>query len=150
MKKINDIIKNNNGFTLIEILLAIAIIGIAISMSTGMITQAFRIIIPNNERMNVKQMAEINLREISPYVRNAKDIDTTLNKIVTNNDYEVLKENNQIVIYDNNGNQIRTINNISNFEINENSNIYTVIIEKCIDSSCDNIVSIESEIIPRN
>ena len=150
MKKINDIIKNENGITLVEILLAIAIIGIVISMSTGMIVQVFKIIIPNNERMNVKQMAEINLREITPYVRNAEDIDIDSNVVTTTNNHELKKDGDKIIIRDENDIIIRTINNISKFEINENSDLYTIIIEKCVSNECNNIVSLKTEIYPRN
>lgn len=149
MKKINDLIKNDKGITLVEILLAIAIIGIVISMSTGMIVQVFRIIVPNTERMNVKQMAEINLREITPFVRNAKDIDTNNNIVTTTNDHELKRDGNKIVINDQDDNIIRTINNISNFEINENSDLYTISIEKCIDD-CNDVIRLETEIYPRN
>ena len=100
MKKIRNSLKKEDGITLIEILLALAIIGIVISMSTGMITQAFRIIIPSSERMSVKQNAEINLTEISSYVRNAQSIDTTANKIITIKNHEIAKSGDKVIIKD--------------------------------------------------
>ncbi|MFO7815579.1 MAG: prepilin-type N-terminal cleavage/methylation domain-containing protein [Halanaerobiales bacterium] len=150
MKKLTDIIKYDNGITLVEILLAIAIIGIVISMSTGMIARAFRIIIPNTERMSVKKMAENNLQEIIPYVRNAKDIDADNNIVTTTKSYKVQQSENKIIIKDENDNIIRNINNILEFEIKNSSDLYTIIIKKCVNNKCNDTISLETEIYPRN
>lgn len=150
MKKLIKVIKKEKGISLIEILLAIAIIGVVISMSTGMITQAFRIIIPSSERMSVKQMAEINLTEISAYVRNAKDVDTSNNTITTIKDHTLSKSGDKIVVKDENDNTIRTFNNISNFDLNEDNNVYTIIIEKCSNEDCSKVIHVETDILPRN
>lgn len=152
MKKINGIIKSDDGITLVEILLAIAIIGIVISMSTGMIVQVFRIIIPNTERMSVKKMAENNLSEITPYVRNAKEIDNNIITTTKNYKLELDQNENKVIIEDENGNIIRTINNISKFETDENNGLYTIVIGKCVNSNCkdNDIIEIETKIYPRN
>jgi type II secretory pathway pseudopilin PulG len=150
MEKIRNLLKKEDGITIIEILLALAIIGIVLSMSTGMITQAFRIIIPSSERMSVKQTAEINLTEITSYVRNAQSIDTTTNRIITIKNHEIAKSGDKVIIKDENNNTIRTINNIAKFELSENNDIYTIILEKCIDEGCKNKITVETEILPRN
>jgi prepilin-type N-terminal cleavage/methylation domain-containing protein len=143
---------NNQGFTLIELILALAIIGILISMATGAILQAFNIVTPSTKRMNAKQMAEIRLAEIISYARNAKDINKN-NDTITTIENTLKFENNKIIIEDiSSGNEIRSFSQINSFNITDDNNdgVYKIEIQKCYDEDCNNTVTISKEVSPRN
>ena len=150
---INLVKKNNNeqGFTLVELMLALAIIGIVVSLSTGMIVNIFNIVRPSTERMSAKQFAEIRLTEISAYARNAEDIDVDKDIIMTNKDEEIKQENSKIIITDKDSQIIiRSFSNIKEFNITNDNSVYEIEIKKCRDSECNETVSVKTEIKPRN
>jgi len=146
-------LKFNKGFTLIEIILAVAISGTVIAMATGMIIQAFEIVGPSSERISAKQSGELNLTEISRYVRNSKDdnIDENNNEIETLNSTTVSynNEKNKIEVKNKNGNIIRSFHNISSFTIKSNSGSYIIEIKKCKNKKCNEPIILDIEITPR-
>lgn len=70
MKRLKGFIEVNKGVTLIEMLVAISIIGVVLALATNMIIPAFNIVPSGTRRMSARQMAELHLTEISRYVRN--------------------------------------------------------------------------------
>ena len=156
MNKLIEVRKNEIGFTLIELILAISIIGIVISLSTGFMVDIFKIVVPSNERMNAKQIAEIRLTEISKYVRSASNIDKVDNKIIANGKTlkkDESKNSNRILIIKNSDNTVeRSIPNIRDFNISDNDNdgVFEITIEVCRNNECNKWETASSEIVPRN
>ena len=153
MFNLKNIKSENSGFTLIEIILAIAISGTVIAMATGMIIQAFEIVGPSSERISAKQSGELNLTEISRFARNASDAD-----IDKNNNNEIVTLNNEIVSYNSTENKIevekdgsivRKFHNINSFTIEKDNESYIIKIEKCENKSCNDPIRLENAITPR-
>ncbi|MFW6028879.1 MAG: PulJ/GspJ family protein [Halanaerobiales bacterium] len=143
--------KEEKGFTLIELMLALAIVGIVVSLSTGFMVDIFRIVIPSSERMNTKQIAEIRLNEISKYARSASEIDTTNDTITVNGAIIVEYDgSNEILINNEDGTFNRSISNIKNYDINKVDDLYEITIEVCRDNDCDKAETVSTKITPRN
>jgi len=117
MDKLKKLIQANEGFTLVELLLAIGILGIFMTMIIPMIIQPFNIVVPSSQRMSAKQMAELHVTEISRYVRNGEK-----DKI----NYD---EDNNIINISDNG-ITRSFNNITHFNINKDDDNYKITLEK--------------------
>ena len=116
MSRLKGIIENKKGITLIELLIAISILGVVLAIATSMIIQAYNIVPPGTRRMSAKQMAEMHVTEISRHVRNAYsgDIDNMYNY-----DGETIELGD------------RTFNNIADFEIAEEENsVYRITLIK--------------------
>ncbi|MFW6016683.1 MAG: type II secretion system protein [bacterium] len=128
MNKLKKLISANKGFTLIELLLAITILSVFLTMIVPMIIHPF-IVGQSFQRMSTQQMAELNLRKISRYVRNAVEVDFNENKITIQDETIIENENNDIIKND------KILISNTNFEleaINVNDkNIYKITIQKC-------------------
>lgn len=70
MKKIKFIL-NDNGFTIVEIFLAVVITAIVLTIITSMIIQTFNVFDSNTRRMSAAQLAELATTEISGHLRTA-------------------------------------------------------------------------------
>ena len=82
MNRLKEIIENNKGITLIEILISITILGVVLAIATSMIIQTYNLVPSGTRRMSAKQMAEMHVTEIAPYIRNAGEGDTIEIEIV--------------------------------------------------------------------
>lgn len=67
------IFKKENGFTVIELLVAIVIMGAVLAIATTMIVQSFNVFRSSTYRMSAGQMAEMTLRQIALQVRAAEN-----------------------------------------------------------------------------
>ena len=147
-------INKEYGFTLVELMLALAIIGIVVLSSTGMMVDIFKIVRPSAQRMNTKQIAEIRLIEITKYVRASSnsDIDTSSNNISFNGGIILEHDDNKILINNNDGSLKKSIPNIKDFNIEDDDSdgVYKVAIEVCRDSECDDTVKRSTKISLRN
>ena len=74
MKKIKFIL-NDNGFTIVEIFLAVVITAIVLTIITSMIIQAFNVFDSSTRRMSAAQLAELATTEISGHLRSATSYD---------------------------------------------------------------------------
>jgi len=130
MDKFKKLIQANEGFTLVELLLAIAILGIFMTMIIPMIIEPFNIVVPSSQRMSAKQMAELNVTEISRYIRNAneEDIDTEENKIITDKVTVSYNDDDNTINIENG--VTRSFNNITYFNINKDDDNYKITLEK--------------------
>jgi len=72
MTAINNILNNKRGFTVIELLVAIVIMGAVLAIATTMIVQSFNVFRSSTYRMSAGQMAEMTLRQIALHVRAAE------------------------------------------------------------------------------
>jgi len=143
MNKIKNIIQKNQGFTLVEVILTIAILGIVIPMILSMVTDIYSTVIPNAQRMHAKESAQLNLSRISRHIRNTDPADILVapeNKVDSDDiKIEYNEIDKQIEI---NGSYI---NNIKSFIIEKrDEKVYEIKIEKylyddCKDDSCDTI-----------
>lgn len=75
--------RRDSGFTLIEIILSLAIIALVIPIASNMMIQSFDVFNSGIYRMNTGQRVELALEEIANYLRSAKtkpeeDITATL------------------------------------------------------------------------
>ena len=141
--------EKNSGFTLIEVLLATVILGMVLALSSSLIIQSLNISLPGSRRMSVKQMAELHLTEIIPYVKNAREDGIENYKIKTREGKKVEyhEEKDKIVIKDEKENKINSFSNISYFDINnENNDYYTIELTKERDEEKR---SVNLEITPR-
>ncbi|SDG78814.1 Type II secretory pathway, pseudopilin PulG [Halanaerobium congolense] len=84
-------IKNNEGFTLIELIVIIGIIGLIVPAVSTMIIQGFNIFDRGIEKMSTEQQVEIALREIADYLKASNNLppldheDENNNSITLNN-----------------------------------------------------------------
>src|SRR6056297_3952655 len=97
--------RENNGFTLLEIILAIAIIGLVITALFNINMAGFNFLNYNQDRVELQNQARLITTNLEKYIRNgvfAKDI---YNKkalvIITPND-----SNNNIIFYVNDNKQL--------------------------------------------
>lgn len=79
------VIKNENGFTLIEIILTLTIIVLVIPLASNMMVQSFNIFNSGIYRMNTRQRVELALDQISDYLRSATEIDEENNEFYSYN-----------------------------------------------------------------
>ncbi|CCU79378.1 hypothetical protein HSACCH_01286 [Halanaerobium saccharolyticum subsp. saccharolyticum DSM 6643] len=143
-------IKKEKGFTLVELMLALAIVGIVVAVSTGFLVDLFNIVRPSTKRMNTKQIAEIRLTEISKYARNASKIDEDDDKIILNGKTIVKYENKEILINNSDETLKKRIPNIKGFNIVKLDEVYEIIIEVCRDDECSKFETVNTKIVPRN
>lgn len=143
MIKLNRFIQNNKGFTLVELILTIAILGIVTPMILSMITNIYSTVIPNTQRMHAKESAQLYLSKIARHIRNtdSEDIFPEQNKVESDNiKIEYTESDEQIEI---NGSYLK---NIKSFSIEKkNGEVYEIKIEKylyddCNDDSCDTVI----------
>ena len=142
MNKFKNIIQTNQAFTLIEVILTIAILGIVTPMILSMITDIYSTVIPNAQRMHAKENAQLNLSKISRHIRN------------TDSEYILVDQNkvncDDITIeYNANEKQIEIndsyLKSVKSFSIEKRyDKVYEIKIEKylyddCKDDSCDTI-----------
>ena len=73
MKKL-IIFYDNDGFTVIELLMAIIILGVVMAAITTMIVQSFNVFDSSTRRMSAGQLAELALSEVGGYLRSATDV----------------------------------------------------------------------------
>lgn len=69
--------KDEDGFTLIEIILAISIVGIIISTVFSANITGFRVLNFNRSTIDAQQAARIIFSRMNPYIRSAVEIDRT-------------------------------------------------------------------------
>ena len=97
------LIKNDDGFTLIEMLVVIAIFAVIITAVYNAYFSSSRTIIFNKEKLEIQRTQDILNRWVSRYVRQASEIDTTVNgelKLLYNiNDKIVFGLNNDSFLY---------------------------------------------------
>ncbi|TDO92258.1 prepilin-type N-terminal cleavage/methylation domain-containing protein [Halanaerobium saccharolyticum] len=146
-------LKNNNGFTLVEILLVILILAVVMTIGATTLIQVFNIVPESNERMSTRQLAEINLSTIATYIRNAEEVnpdnDTiTINedgilKIIRHSDKSI-KKNGEVLI-----NDIETFS-IEKDDDTEQENLYIVTIEKCAQEECEENTVLTEQVLVRN
>ena len=67
---------DNDGFTVIELLMAIIILGVVMAAITTMIVQSFNVFDSSTRRMSAGQLAELALSEVGGYLRSATDATT--------------------------------------------------------------------------
>ena len=135
MIKLNELIQTNKGFTLVEVIITIAILGIVLPMIFSMITNIYTTVIPSIDRMHAKESAQLNLIKISRYIRNTNSDNISFKYNTENN---ILKFNDQ------------QINNIKDYKYENNK----ILIEKfmgddCKDDNCE-IIIMNQIVIPRN
>jgi len=65
---------DNDGFTVIELLMAIIILGVVMAAITTMIVQSFNVFDDSTRRMSAGQLAELGLSETGRVLRTAKTI----------------------------------------------------------------------------
>lgn len=162
MSRLKGIIENNKGVTLIELLIAISILGVVLAIATSMIIQAYNIVPSGTRRMSAKQLAEMHVTEIARHVRNAHKGDTI--EIVENggngevvigdgSEYdEDFSEPVRIELYNDEGEKIGTYHDISSFKIayigNANGQYsYEITLEKEHD---DEKGKVTTKVTPRN
>lgn len=131
MNKPINYVNKNKGFTLVEMIIALMILGIVLTLATTMIVQAFNIFGDGSRRMSAKQLAEINLTELSKYVRNGEDImfDEENNTIIKS-------DNSEIIIFD-----------IKDFKMESINGSYEITIIKKVD---DQEAIVSRKVSPRN
>jgi len=64
-------VNNNRGFTIVELLVAIVIMGSVLAIATTMIVQSFNVFRSSTYRMSAGQMAEMAVNRTSLYLRSA-------------------------------------------------------------------------------
>ena len=144
MKIFFKFIKNNKGITLIELLIVITLLGVVLAMVTTMIIQALDFVGDGTRRMSAKQLAEINLTEISKYVRNAEEIN------IVDDDIEIITTDGKSITFENNNMKkdgTIFIHNIEDFKIESKNGSYEITIEKKVD---DQKVTVSRKVSPRN
>jgi prepilin-type N-terminal cleavage/methylation domain-containing protein len=145
--------KNSKGFTLVEVLITIAILGIVMAIGAAVLIQTFEIIPNTNQRMSTRQLAEINLSTIASFVRNAESIDI-INDTITiseNGSSKIIKLEDESI--KKNGKVL--INDIEKFFIEKDSdlgqdNLYIITIEKCSQEECEDNVLLSQQVSIRN
>lgn len=145
--------KKSEGFTLIEVLLTIAILGIVMAVGASVLIQFFDIIPSSNERMSTRQLAEIELNKLVTLVREAKNVDTGSNTItVSENGEDIEIKFNGSANNIEKGNNNIFINNVKNFDIKDTDqeNLYNLIFEKCNTENCDKSVTVKTQALKRN
>jgi len=65
---------DNDGFTVIELLMAIVILGVVMAAVTTMIVQSFNVFDSSTRRMSAGQLAELALSEVGGYLRSTTEI----------------------------------------------------------------------------
>lgn len=145
------LIKKSEGFTLVEVLIFLAIFGIVMAVGAAVLIQIFDIIPSTNERMSTRQLAEIDLNKLAAFVRRAKEVDPDNNSItiiedeiekVIGFDDNAIKKDNNIII-----------NNVESFKLEKDSdseNLYFIILEKCNTEDCEESVILETQVLLRN
>ena len=145
--------KNPKGFTLVEVLITVAILGIILAVGAAVLIQTFEIIPTTNQRMSTRQLAEINLSTITAFIRNAESIDV-------NNDTITISENGSSKIIKLEDKSIKKdgevlINDIERFSIEKDSDsgqekLYILTIEKCSQDKCEDNVLLRQQVAIRN
>ena len=145
--------KNPKGFTLVEVLITVAILGIVMAVGAAVLIQTFEIIPTTNQRMSTRQLAEINLSTITAFIRNAESIDV-------NNDTITISENGSSKIIKLEDKSIKKdgevlINDIERFSIEKDSDsgqekLYILTIEKCSQDKCEDNVLLRQQVAIRN
>lgn len=136
-----SIILNQSGITLIEILIAIIVLGIIMSIVTPMIIQSFTIVEDSSVRISQNRLADIMLEEISKYFKSIiptsytnKNIDGL--KIYefeafspqdgNKKNYKIVETSDSNLEFREEGNLLNRIENINNFNIKNDSPLYTL------------------------
>ena len=71
--------KNNKGFTLLEVMIVILIMGVIVTIVANMNISGFRVWNFNQEKIAIQQSNRVILDRISPYIRSATEIISTGN-----------------------------------------------------------------------
>lgn len=157
---------NNNGITLVELLVGIILIGVVFMIVTTLVVQSFDIFRSSTDRMNANQLIELAQSEIVGCLRAAySGADEDINRFGENRDYWQFKsrcpdgnevvyrirhENSELNIYigkDVNSLSLerRVIGNVSDFYLDKDDNIFTVFIETEVDgSSAEKTIKVSS------
>lgn len=145
MKIINDSIKTKRGLTVIEMLIAIVILGVVMSIATSMVIQSFNIFGSSTRRMSASQLTELAQTEVALHLRSAKTkiyVDADENIYEFDGFYEG-NEGTLKFVFDSNSEKLllsfekpgedtinRTIaNNIVEFEVEGESNEFDIYIK---------------------
>ena len=73
MKKYTVLFNDFKGFTLVEVIMTILILGVVFSIVTPIVIQSFNIFDISTRRMSANQLAEVAKNEVSQYLRTAID-----------------------------------------------------------------------------
>jgi len=146
MKIINDSIKTKRGLTVIEMLIAIVILGVVMSIATSMVIQSFNIFDSSTRRMSASQLTELAQTEVALHLRSAKT-EITNNEDKNKYKFDGFYEGNEGTlefVFDSNSERLllnfkklgedtiisRTIaNNIVGFEVEGESNEFDIYIK---------------------
>ena len=119
MKKFKKTIKNKKGFTLVELIIAIFILGVILAMTTTLIVRSFDIVGDGTRRMSAKQLAEINLTEVSKYIRNGEEIefDGNNNNIKKSDTGEIIINDVEYFDFDSDSNEVTFTKKVDNQQV---------------------------------
>lgn len=132
---------NVSGITLIEILMAVIILGIVISIVTPMIIQSFTVVEDSSVRVSQNRLADIMLEEIGEHFKSSipnSYIEKTVNgseiyefeafspKDGNKKLYKIIETSDSELEFRENGNLLRTIENIEDFIIDNDSPQYII------------------------
>jgi prepilin-type N-terminal cleavage/methylation domain-containing protein len=137
----NKFISIDNGFTLVEILMTIIILGVVILIVTSMIIQSFSIVDDSSQRITQNRLVEIMLEDISKYFRSATDFTVVSSNVYefeayspyngNENTYRIsYNDTDSELTFEENNNVLREVTGISFFDMSSgatsNSYIYQI------------------------
>ncbi|TDO92248.1 prepilin-type N-terminal cleavage/methylation domain-containing protein [Halanaerobium saccharolyticum] len=134
----NEHLLDNNGITLIEILMSVIILGLVMAIATPMIIKTFNIVEDSSVRITQNRMADIMLEDISKYFKSAVSFEeNTINGLEiykfeafspqdgNKKNYKIIETSDSKLEFRENGKLIRKIDSVDDFDINkDNSPLY--------------------------
>lgn len=160
----NKKLSNNIGITLIEILMAVIVLGAVMSVVTPMIIQSFNIVEDSSVRISQNRLADIMLKNIGDHLKSAVSPVNEENKMNGSTIYEfdayslqngnkksykIIKTSDSELEFKENGNLLREIRNVKHFDIiKDNSPLY--ILELKVLTESGEIINKQLNINARN
>jgi len=71
INKFSEHLSDNNGLTLVELLISIALLGVVVALASTMLVQSLNVIEPSMRRMSAGQLTELAKSELATYLRTA-------------------------------------------------------------------------------
>lgn len=141
-------IKNDNGLTLIELLISIALLGVTLAIATTIIIQAYNIVPSGSRRMSAKQMAEMHVTEIARHIRNNEELEVNGNTVdISSSDEITIEENGVFALEIEVNDETNIYHDIVYFELNNANDSYLIILEKEYDGDEGRV---RTEVSPRD